>query len=410
MIEEVNAGMVLRGKGKLPDKGEVATTRGSLDPPAADEGSQRPLPAAARAIVESAPDALVIVDRHGAMLLVNAQTERLFGYQRGELVGRPVEMLIPERFRSGHKTQRARFNAEPSRRAMHARTVELFAVRKDGVEFPCEIGLSPVETEGRIMTIAAIRDITARRDAEQEQGRLAQAQEAVRMRDEFLSVAAHELRTPLTALQLQLQSLQKSIERPDFGREQMVAKVGKAVRHLGRLNELVDQLLDVSRIVSSPLTLRPEEVDMGSLVRDVVEDFQDQARRAGCTISVDGDGHAVGVWDRFRIEQILVNLLSNAIKYGAGRPVIVEVLGTDKTVVVRVSDHGIGIQSKDIERIFGRFERGAPAAHYGGLGLGLYIARHLAESHGGQLRAQSQPGEGSTFELELPRRWRVWGG
>ncbi len=243
---------------------------------------------------------------------------------------------------------------------------------------------------------------------EQLETRVKEAREAIRARDEFLSIASHELRTPLSALVLQLQGLQlvlhgAELESPSATKA--ADKVDKAVKATGRLTTLVDSLLDVSRIATGSLQLQLEEFDLAEVVRDIVERVADAAKHAGCEIRARIEGPIVGVWDRTRLEQVIQNLLSNAIKYGAGKPVEVAASGTTpERVAVSVRDHGIGISRADLERIFGRFERAAPTRHYGGLGLGLYIARQIVMEHGGNIQVSSEPGAGALFRVELPRR------
>jgi two-component system, LuxR family, sensor kinase FixL len=361
------------------------------------------LPAAARAIIEAAPDAMILTDRTGRIVMVNPQASHLFGYPPAELVGHSIEILIPVRYRKQHPKHRTRYFEEPKTRPMGAGGLELFGLRKDGSEFPAEISLSPLETEDGRVAITAIRDVSERRRAEQERARLIQAQEAVRQRDEFLSVAAHELRTPLTAMQLQLQGLQRLLERHgEEATRRFAQRAEKVLRQGRRLDRLVGTLLDVSRVVAGRLQLETSRVDLAALVREVVEDLQMQAQEADCAISMSIPEELYLVCDRFRIEQVIVNLMTNAIKYGAGRPIEVCVKSERDLVIVSVTDQGIGIAPEDAERIFERFERAAPASHYGGMGLGLYISRHLIEAHGGRLSLRSDVGRGASFLVELP--------
>jgi PAS domain S-box-containing protein len=225
--------------------------------------------------------------------------------------------------------------------------------------------------------------------------------EAIAARDEFLSVASHELRTPLAALVLQLANLQRSLH--DGSTELTETRVGKAVHATNRLARLVEGLLDVSRGQGGHITLHREQCDLAQIARDVVDRIGEEARNAGCEVGVKAPLPVVGLWDRVRMEQVVVNLLSNALKYGAGKPIVVEaeMQGDDARLAVR--DSGIGIAEADTQRIFVRFERAVPWRHYAGLGLGLYIARQITEAHGGRIAVESQPGEGALFTVRLPR-------
>ena len=230
----------------------------------------------------------------------------------------------------------------------------------------------------------------------------AQLQEAVRTRDEFLSVAAHELKTPMTSLSLQIDQLRRMAESNRLD-SSAPALLEAAKRQLMRLNDLVEQLLDVSRIATQRLAVHVDEIDLAEVVRDVCDRFRPQAEASRSPLHVEAVAPVRGRWDRFRIEQVLSNLLSNAIKYGRGKPISVGVTaGDDMAARVAVHDEGIGIAHGDVTRIFGRFERAVSSRHYGGLGLGLYIAHEVVEAHGGCILVQSEPGHGSTFTVLLP--------
>jgi signal transduction histidine kinase len=230
-----------------------------------------------------------------------------------------------------------------------------------------------------------------------------EAQRAVRLRDEFLMVASHELRTPVTSLRLSLQTLQRAERMSEKDAEVMSRSVGLAARQGERLNRLVDDLLDVSRIETGQLPLDLGDVELGAIVRDVVERFEVDLSRAGCPVAIQGDGAISGRWDRSRIDQVVTNLLSNAVKFGAGKPI--EILFGEQagTAWLTVRDHGIGIEKAQQAPVFERFARAVSTENYGGLGLGLYISRRVVEAHGGRLRVDSQPGSGSSFTVELPR-------
>jgi PAS domain S-box-containing protein len=227
-----------------------------------------------------------------------------------------------------------------------------------------------------------------------------EAEQAIQVRDDFLSIASHELRTPLTALQLQIETLRDAVGGLDAAT--ITRRLVKAERQIGRLGKLIANLLDVSRIVSGRLVLDLEEVDAAEAVREVADRFAEEAQRAGCQLEL-ATTPAVGRWDRVRLEQVVTNLLSNAIKYAPGRPIRIEVAGGSPTRVV-VEDHGIGIAPDDLARIFERFERAVPTRHYGGLGMGLFIAHQIVEAHGGSIQVTSHPGEGARFTVELPPR------
>ena len=227
------------------------------------------------------------------------------------------------------------------------------------------------------------------------------AEDAVRVREEFLSVAAHELRTPLTSLRLQVQML---LRRGPGNEEEVVRLLERANRQVSRLSSLVDGLLDVARIREKRLRLETETFDLADAVREVVERSQEDIRATGSVVHLDIAAPGAGNRDRLRMEQVITNLLSNAIKYGEGKPIHVRLdEREDGTAVLTLRDEGIGIPQDRLERIFERFERAVPSVPYGGLGLGLYIVRQIVEAHGGKVFARSGPGAGATFTVELPR-------
>ncbi|XXX80685.1 ATP-binding protein [Sorangium sp. So ce134] len=233
------------------------------------------------------------------------------------------------------------------------------------------------------------------------------AQSAIALRDEFLSIASHELKTPLTPLSLQIQILTRRAPElcPDKERlAWLMDRLGLVRRQGERLRRLVDNLLDISRISAGRLALELEPVRLSEIVRQVVSRFYEGGEIAesgsGVTVSADDDG--AGNWDRLRLEQVVDNLVSNALKYGQGKPIEIAVTSTGSSATLAIADHGIGIAPEHIGRIFGRFERAVSARHYGGLGMGLYISKQLVEALDGSIEVSSVPGEGSTFRVTLP--------
>ncbi|TYQ05365.1 UNVERIFIED_ORG: signal transduction histidine kinase [Zoogloea ramigera] len=234
----------------------------------------------------------------------------------------------------------------------------------------------------------------------------AQLQRALAMRDEFMSMVSHEMRTPLNTLYLETQLRKMQLERGNmaaFGAEQLQRMVARDDRQIQSIIRLIDDMLDVSRIRSGKLSLRPGWVEMSGLLRRVVHDLTPQASTAGCSIGLDAGTPVSGWWDEFRIEQIVVNLLTNAMRYGAQRPVAVVLTVQEEQVLVEVRDQGPGIAPELQQKIFEPYERGVGNEVPSGLGLGLYISRELAEVHQGSLTVRSVPGEGAVFTLALPR-------
>ncbi len=228
------------------------------------------------------------------------------------------------------------------------------------------------------------------------------AREAVRIRDDFLSIASHELRTPLTALRLQLHQLRRKLRAGATDEATIENTVERADRQLDRLVKLVESLLDISRITHGKLRLDREEVDLCEVAQGVVARAREEAEAAGSFVTLVADEPVVGRFDRLRVEQALTNLLSNAIKYGRNAPIDVTVERVGGCAKLAVRDRGIGISPADVARVFGRFERAVSVRHYGGLGLGLFIAHQIVDAHGGSITVDSVEGQGSTFTITLP--------
>jgi signal transduction histidine kinase len=270
------------------------------------------------------------------------------------------------------------------------------------------------DREGRVagvmtFTVDVTEQVRARQAIEEHVRKLqaveADLQAAVAARDEFLTIASHELKTPLTPLQLQIDGLRravrlgKSVPAP----ERILHALDVSARQVRRLHALVENLLDVSRIAGGRLQLNLESFDLSEAASEVLERFRPEAETTGSKLRLEAREPVVGRWDRLRLEQVISNLLSNALKYGRGFPVTVSVKSGQAGAQLVVSDGGIGIPPDQLARIFGRYERAVSTRHYGGMGLGLYIARQIVEAHGGTIVAQSTPGAGATFTAVLPR-------
>ncbi|WP_165075231.1 sensor histidine kinase [Paludisphaera rhizosphaerae] len=248
------------------------------------------------------------------------------------------------------------------------------------------------------LAILTLLDVTEQRSTEREMRR------ALEVRDEFFSIATHELKDPLFSLQLSSQLLERTATRQGEVPPHVLHHLEVSQRQVERLSRLVDNLLDVSRIMNRRLQLDLETLDLADLVREAVGRFQERAESASTPIAAEVAGPIIGYFDRLKLEQVFGNLLANALKYGGGRPVTVRARAHGETAVVEVEDQGVGISLADQARIFERFERASEGHRKESLGLGLYIVRSLVEAHGGTVGVRSVPGKGATFTVTLPRK------
>lgn len=346
-------------------------------------------------VLDATPAAIVVSDAQGRIVLVNRQVERLFGFQRDELLGQSIENLVPERLRTGHAAARAHFDARPAVRAM-GKGRDLLGLRKDGVEFPVEIGLNPLVTDSGPLVVSAIIDITERKRAE------AALREADRCKDEFLAMLAHELRNPLAPLCNALGILRNFDVQGDEAR----ALFDMMERQSQVLKRLVDELLDASRITTGKIELHKAPLQVGQLVGAALDAIRPLCEERGHRLIVTPPSRPAWiVGDEVRLVQALSNLLDNAAKYTPpGGEVRVSTELEDGRVLIRISDTGTGIDPELLPRMFELFMQGdrTPDRSVGGLGVGLTVARRLIELHGGTLDGHSPGlGAGSSFSVSL---------
>jgi PAS domain S-box-containing protein len=329
----------------------------------------------------------------GRWLRVNEALCRITGHSREALLGNALGSIThPDDAAEDHARSQELLAGETSSYSLEKRFI-----RPDGSPIWVNVTVT-LDTEpatGGKYFIKVVEDISGRRAVEE---RLA---EALRVRDDFLSIAGHELKTPLATLLLQVQTLARTAAKERWG-ARASDRLERAAASGLRLENLINQLLDVSRITAGRVQLEPEHLRLGDVLHTVVERFEESAAKAGCRLDMQIDDELEAVADRLRVEQIATNLLSNALKYGKGAPVEIELSGHGDTVLLRVVDHGIGIPPDQQRRIFERFEHAVATREYGGFGLGLWIVRQLVELMGGTIWVESVVGKGATFCVELP--------
>jgi len=353
------------------------------------------------------PEAVIVVNARGEITHANARVEDLFGYAPDDLIGETVEVLLPERFRTGHVAHRARYAADPRIREMGGE-LALYGRRRDGTEFPVEVGLSPLMVDSEALFGAAIRDVTQRHEAAQalrvaldrEHEASAQLREVDALKDEFLDITAHELRTPLTSI---LGFTELLVHRRDTMPDDRVSDLLSRIdANAIEMREMLTRLLDVSRLRAGRVELHPESVVLRDALTEIVDRPGSSAGEHAVLVSVD-DGLVAHV-DRNALDHVVSNLVSNAVKFSPPMsPVAVTARRTDREIIVAVIDDGPGIDPGDVAKVFDRFFQGrthVPGVR--GVGVGLSIVKRYVDLWGGQVWVDSRPGAGATFSFTVP--------
>jgi PAS domain S-box-containing protein len=361
-----------------------------------------------RTILDATTAIIYLKDAAGRYLFVNQQFQEVYGVTRDGVVGRRDEDVLPP---GPSRTLQSEDAAVLAARAPQELEEEVSA--RDGTRTYLALKFPLLDTKGEPYGLCCVAtDITERKRTEEAllQAREAalrarQLKRALEARDQFLTVASHELKTPLTSLALQVGSLRRlarSEPAAPVSDPKVQARCDTILKQVERLTVLMDALLEVGKITSGRLELTRERLDLGELVRGVLAASADAIRRSGSEVVLRVTGPVVGTWDRPSLETAVTHLVTNAAKFGAGLPIEIEIAAAGERASLTVRDHGMGIPLEDQQRIFERFERAVSERHFGGFGVGLWVARQAVEAHGGIVRLSSRQGEGAEFTLELP--------
>jgi len=350
-----------------------------------------------RTLLDSAPDAMIIVDAQGRIEVINSQAEQMFSYPRAELLGRHIEVLLPERLREQHRVHRSNYAQDPRLRPMGAK-FELLARRNDGSEFPVEISLSPVQLNGANYVSSVIRDVTERKKMEQDIIAARQAAErANKANSAFLAAASHDLRQPVQALSLLNGALRRTVK--DKRALEMIASQEHSIV---AMTNLLNSLLDISRLDAGAITPEFEVFPMQRMIDRLSAEFGRQAKHKGISFSA-SQCKAIVRSDPNLLSEIIQNLVSNAIRYTDKGSVTLRCHEQDARCTIEIEDTGIGIEPDQLEAIFKEFHQiKTPGTNKEGFGLGLAIVRRLANLLEHDIAVRSVPGKGSCFSVTLP--------
>ncbi len=380
-----------------------------------------------------AAEGILVVNGESEITRVNPSAEKLFGYEKGELIGQKIEILIPRRLAEKHVHQRNDYNDHPKARTMGSGR-ELFGLKKDGKEFPLEISLSPYTSEGKNFVIAFIVDITLRKQAEEKlknysdelekqvRNRTLILEEAVEqleitkvelhnslekerelneLKTRFVSMASHEFRTPLTTMLTSLSLVTKYGENND--KSSQAKHVGKIKSSIHNLTDILNDFLSVSKLEEGKIENLPEMLNIQTYISDIISEMEFLAVN-NQVIQYNHTGESIGNLDKKLLKNILFNLISNAIKFSPEGGIIdVNSSIEDSKFKISVQDHGIGISKEDQKHLFERFFRGHNATHIQGTGLGLSIIAKYAELMNGTIDFESQENKGTTFTIIIPQ-------
>ena len=350
-----------------------------------------------RNLLETAPDAMIIADRRGRIVIVNSQTERLFGYLREELYGEPIEILLPAEIRQLHVKNRWGYIVDPHVRPM-GRGMELKGLRKDGSEFPVEISLSPVTTDNGSFVSSVIRDVTERKKMENQiiDARRS-AERANKANSAFLAAASHDLRQPVQALSLLNGALRRTVDTP-----LALEMIDSQQQSLDSMTNLLNSLLDISRLDAGAIAPEIEVFPIQRLIDRLSTEFARQAKQKGLEFQAEPSDVLVES-DPNLLGEIIQNFVSNAIRYTSKGSVKILCDKSDGDVCIRVADTGIGIEPEHIRDIFAEFHQlKSPGQENEGFGLGLAIVQRLSNLLGHKIEVSSEPGNGSRFSICLP--------